>query len=97
MTRTPSDSDGRVVHVALTEEGRALIDQTLPDHMDTEDRLLAALTPGQRKALADTLRVLLKSFGDTTGPDPSDLVKDARLPRPKARRATPRPRRNPGR
>ena len=65
VTRTPSNSDGRVVHVTLTDDGRALIDQALPDHVDTENRLLAALTRTQRDALADILRNLLESLGDT--------------------------------
>ncbi|GAA3069844.1 MarR family winged helix-turn-helix transcriptional regulator [Streptosporangium carneum] len=65
VTRTPSETDGRVVHVALTDEGRALIDRALPDHVDTENRLLAALTPARRDALADELRSLLESLGDT--------------------------------
>ncbi|CAN5402102.1 MarR family transcriptional regulator [soil metagenome] len=66
VTRTPSESDGRGVHVALTDDGRALIDQALPDHVDTENRLLAGLTRTQRDALADTLRNLLESLGDST-------------------------------
>lgn len=66
VTRTPSDSDGRGVHVALTDDGRALIDQVLPAHLDTERRLLAALTKAQRDALAAVLRDLLESLGDTT-------------------------------
>jgi len=66
VTRTPSEFDGRVVHVALTDDGRALIDDALPDHVDTENRLLAALTTTQRDALAETLRNLLESLGDTT-------------------------------
>ncbi|WP_326820051.1 MarR family transcriptional regulator [Streptosporangium sp. NBC_01639] len=66
VTRTPSESDGRGVHVTLTDEGRALIDQVLPDHVDTENRLLAALTGTQRDALAGQLRKLLESLGDTT-------------------------------
>ena len=66
VTRIPSELDGRVVHVALTDDGRALIDQALPDHVDTENRLLAPLTRTQRDALADTLRSLLESLGDTT-------------------------------
>lgn len=66
VTRSPSESDGRGVLVALTDDGRALIDQALPDHIATEDRLLAALTKPQREALADTLRNLLESLGDTT-------------------------------
>jgi DNA-binding MarR family transcriptional regulator len=66
VTRTPSETDGRGVHVALTDDGRALIDQALPDHVDTENRLLAALTKTQRDTLSDGLRNLLESLGDTT-------------------------------
>ncbi|MFC6019041.1 MarR family winged helix-turn-helix transcriptional regulator [Plantactinospora solaniradicis] len=67
VTRTPSEADRRGVLVALTDEGHALIDRVLPDHVATEDRLLAALTPAERDALARTLRRLLESLGDTTG------------------------------
>lgn len=66
VIRTPSASDGRVVHVALTDDGRTLIDRALPDHVETENQLLAALTPAERDALADGLRHLLESLGDTT-------------------------------
>ncbi|WHM40209.1 MarR family transcriptional regulator [Streptomyces sp. BPTC-684] len=64
VTRSPSPTDGRVVEVALTAEGRALTDRALPDHLATEERLLAALGPDRRDALADTLRELLESLGD---------------------------------
>jgi len=66
VQRTPSDSDRRVVHITLTDEGLALIDRALPDHVATEDRLLAALSTAQRDALADALRNLLESLGDST-------------------------------
>jgi len=66
VTRTPSASDGRVLHITLTDEGRALIDQALPDHVATENRLLAALTGTERETLADALRQLLESLGDST-------------------------------
>lgn len=65
VTRTPSAADGRGVHVALTGAGRAVIDRALPDHVDTEHRLLVALTSAQRNALTDALRDLLASLGDT--------------------------------
>ncbi|HEX5598731.1 MAG TPA: MarR family transcriptional regulator [Micromonosporaceae bacterium] len=65
VTRTRSMLDGRSVHVALTNEGRDLVDQALPDHVTTEHRLLETLTSAQRDALADTLRVLLEALGDT--------------------------------
>ncbi|MCY7340504.1 MAG: MarR family transcriptional regulator [Pseudonocardia sp.] len=64
VTRTRSDTDGRVVHVGLTEIGRTLVDQALPDHVDTGNTLLAALTGSRRDAFADTLRTLLESLGD---------------------------------
>lgn len=64
VTRSPSATDGRVVEVALTAEGRALIDRALPDHLATEERLLAALGTDRRDALAGTLRELLESLGD---------------------------------
>lgn len=66
VTRTRSDSDGRSVHVALTDQGQALIDEALPDHVSTEARLLASLTPTERDTLACTLRNLLASLDDTT-------------------------------
>jgi len=65
VTRTPSDADGRGVHVVLTDEGRALIDRALPDHVDTEKRLLASLTDTQREALVSALQELLAVFGDS--------------------------------
>ena len=66
VTRTPSESDGRGVYVALTDEGRALIDAALPDHIATENRVLSALSPDQRDTLVTLLRTLLESLGDTT-------------------------------
>nr|WP_236666779.1 MarR family transcriptional regulator [Nonomuraea sp. K271] len=68
VTRTPSDSDGRGVHVTLTDEGHTLIDRVLPHHLETEQRVLAALPKERRDDLAATLRDLLESLGDTTGP-----------------------------
>ncbi|KJK55808.1 MarR family winged helix-turn-helix transcriptional regulator [Saccharothrix sp. ST-888] len=65
VARVSSESDGRSVLVALTDEGRELIDRALPDHLDTEHRLLAGLTGPQRAALAESLRTLLESLGDS--------------------------------
>ena len=62
VTRTPSPIDGRVVHISLTDEGRALIDRALPDHVANEHRILAALNEEDRAALVDLLRRLLTSL-----------------------------------
>lgn len=64
VTRSRSTVDGRSMDVVLTEEGKALIDRVLPDHIDTENRALSALDERQRRELADTLRALLESYGD---------------------------------
>ncbi|MCT2593080.1 MarR family transcriptional regulator [Streptomyces sp. N2-109] len=66
VTRTPSESDGRGVYVGLTAEGHALIDAALPDHVDTQNRLLATLSRPQRDTLSETFRQLLESLGDAT-------------------------------
>lgn len=71
VTRTPSESDGRVVHVSLTEEGLALVDRVLPDHLATENRVLAGLGGAGLGALASLLRDLLESLGDTV---PEELI-----------------------
>ncbi|TVT53203.1 MarR family transcriptional regulator [Amycolatopsis rhizosphaerae] len=65
VRRTPNEADGRGVLVELTEEGRALIDRALPDHVANEHRLLGALDESERAELSDRLRVLLESLGDT--------------------------------
>lgn len=62
--RSPSDADRRSVLVHLTDAGRALVDATLPDHVATEERLLAGLDAEQRDVLASTLRILLEHLGD---------------------------------
>ncbi|GAA4659450.1 MarR family transcriptional regulator [Streptomyces chumphonensis] len=67
VARTRSASDGRSVVVALTDAGRELIDRVLPDHVATQRRLLSALGPDQREALAETLRVLAESLDETPG------------------------------
>ncbi|MFI0975530.1 MarR family winged helix-turn-helix transcriptional regulator [Streptomyces sp. NPDC021093] len=64
ITRRPSPTDGRVVQVALTEEGLALIDGALPDHLATEVGLLSALSPAELAQLADSLKALLLGLGD---------------------------------
>lgn len=64
VIRTPSETDGRVVDVSLTDAGRALIDQVVPDHVATGRQLLAGLDETDREDLARLMRKLLESLGD---------------------------------
>jgi DNA-binding MarR family transcriptional regulator len=63
ITRERSVADGRAVVVTLTEAGRAALDAALPDHLETERRLLAGLSDHDREQLAGLLRRLLVALG----------------------------------
>jgi DNA-binding MarR family transcriptional regulator len=65
VARAASAEDRRVVRVKLTSAGRARIDELLPLHIANEQRVLAALDPQARGELADLLRTLAESLGDT--------------------------------
>jgi len=56
VSRSASDDDGRGRVVALTAEGRRVIDEALVAHVANEERLLAALGPADRRALESLLR-----------------------------------------
>ena len=72
VRREPHPGDGRVVLVVLTEAGRELVDRVLPDHLETEERLLAALSPAQRTTLAGLLRTLDRALAADEPPRASD-------------------------
>ena len=55
VTRTVCADDARSRRIALTSEGRALIDRLLPLHIENERRLLEGLTPAQQAQLAELL------------------------------------------
>jgi DNA-binding MarR family transcriptional regulator len=73
ITRGRSDADGRAVVVTLTEAGRTALDTALPDHLETEHGMLAALSEEEREQLAGLLRRWLVGLGRVPGnvPDPS--------------------------
>jgi DNA-binding MarR family transcriptional regulator len=63
ITRARSREDGRAVVVSLTEAGREALDAALPDHLETERKLLDGLTDDDRDQLAALLRRFLVSLG----------------------------------
>jgi DNA-binding MarR family transcriptional regulator len=58
IARGPDPSDRRGTLIALTAEGRRLIDALMPAHLDNERRVLGALTEAEQRRLADLLRKL---------------------------------------
>lgn len=59
ITRNTDPLSRRTIRVALTEQGRQLIDAALQDHVANEERLLAGMPTSQREQLEKLLRVLL--------------------------------------
>lgn len=63
ITRGRSDTDGRAVVVTLTDAGRGALDDALPDHLATEQALLAGLSAADRDQLTGLLRRMLVALG----------------------------------
>jgi len=61
IRRLPDPNDRRGRLVELTAKGRRSVDKALVDHLANEERLLAALSPPERRRLAELLRKLLLS------------------------------------
>jgi DNA-binding MarR family transcriptional regulator len=59
VQRLPDPDDRRGTLVALTDRGRRVVDEALRAHLENEERLLSALSAGERRKLADLLRKLL--------------------------------------
>jgi DNA-binding MarR family transcriptional regulator len=66
LVERAGSEDRRKVIVRLTEQGRALVDRVVQDHLDTERGILAPLSPRQQEELARLLRKLLVGLGDVS-------------------------------
>jgi DNA-binding MarR family transcriptional regulator len=63
VRRTADPSDRRGTLVRLTPEGKALVDEVVETHLETERALLAGLSATQRRELSKLLEVLAQSQG----------------------------------
>jgi DNA-binding MarR family transcriptional regulator len=59
VRRKPDPNDRRGRLIALTDEGRALMDRAVEAHLGNEERLLEGLPPAKREQLVALLRELL--------------------------------------
>ena len=64
IKREPDPNDGRSTTVALTREGKRLVERTLADHVTNEERVLSQLGAKQAAELARLLETLAISLGD---------------------------------
>lgn len=68
VERRPNPDDRRSVGVRLTQEGLTLVDAVARTHLETEQRLLGALSERQRATLGSLLRTLALDLGDDDTP-----------------------------
>ncbi|MFC9471292.1 MarR family winged helix-turn-helix transcriptional regulator [Nocardia sp. NPDC055002] len=62
VRRIADREDRRAVRVALTEQGRALVDTVVVAHTENETAMLSVLTPADRAALDRISRTLLDGW-----------------------------------
>nr|WP_287859922.1 MarR family transcriptional regulator [Klebsiella sp.] len=60
ISRQPNPEDARSLLVALTPEGRTLIDEAVESHVDNEHQVLAGLSTAQRQQLDEALAVFMR-------------------------------------
>lgn len=66
VTALQDDSDRRVKIIRITEEGLTLNECSRQDIVDTENRLVAALSPEERVQMLDFLRRMYASMQEST-------------------------------
>jgi len=66
IRREPDPRDRRGKLIALTDEGRELVDRAVEGHLVNEERLLASIPRADRKQLAALLRGLLLAVDEPT-------------------------------
>lgn len=64
LVRQKSERDGRVVLLAPTDAGRAVVDDEMPRRIAGDAQLIAGLTNAERDALAGLLRKVCAALGD---------------------------------
>ena len=60
IRRLPNPDDARSMLVALTPEGRKLIDRAVESHVENERQLLDGLSAGQRQQLDEALTIFMR-------------------------------------
>jgi DNA-binding MarR family transcriptional regulator len=66
VVRVLDASDRRTVRIRLTPHGLQVVDDLFALHIANQVRLVGALDRTRADDLADALRILLESFGDTS-------------------------------
>lgn len=65
VDRKPSKNDRRVVEIAITAEGRALVESTLPMTLALRERAMAGISEPDRQKLVKMLVKMLKNIKES--------------------------------
>jgi DNA-binding MarR family transcriptional regulator len=66
VERVRDSGDRRSVRIRLTQHGREILDGIFSIHIANMERILQPLSQEECELLANALRILLESFGDTS-------------------------------
>ncbi|MEN3159391.1 MarR family transcriptional regulator [Alkalimonas sp. NCh-2] len=69
IARRHCTEDRRVVHVSLTDSGKALIEKVLPEHIALQQSLMGDLSPEQQQQLNALLKVWLAGLATLPAKD----------------------------
>jgi DNA-binding MarR family transcriptional regulator len=64
LERKKSERDGRVVLLALSDDGRAVVEELLPLRLSDDADMIAGLTPAEQQTLAGLLRRVCAALGE---------------------------------
>ncbi|MCE8022954.1 MarR family winged helix-turn-helix transcriptional regulator [Billgrantia aerodenitrificans] len=64
IVRSPNPEDRRGTLVSLTEKGMALMERMIPEHVENEARMLAALSREEQQTLGELLGKLLEGLSE---------------------------------
>jgi DNA-binding MarR family transcriptional regulator len=58
VARSADETDGRKVVISLTDEGRAIVDETARRRDAWVEGALAELSPGERRTMAEAAKIM---------------------------------------
>ncbi|MCE8042897.1 MarR family transcriptional regulator [Billgrantia desiderata SP1] len=64
IVRSPNPEDRRGTLVSLTDKGLALMERMIPEHVDNEAKMLAALSREEQETLSELLGKLLEGLSE---------------------------------
>jgi DNA-binding MarR family transcriptional regulator len=82
VTRAPDTTDRRMMEVGLTDKGRGVLHEILPEHFRRMNALMQPLNEGERKTLVQILNKIQERASTLAPPAPSSIPPGVPSPLP---------------